>query len=40
MAELTRRLYARGSEMAEQNGLILVDTKLRVWVQRRSFVPN
>jgi phosphoribosylaminoimidazole-succinocarboxamide synthase len=27
MAELTRRLYARGSEMAEQNGLILVDTK-------------
>jgi phosphoribosylaminoimidazole-succinocarboxamide synthase len=27
MAELTRRLYARGSEMAEQNGLILADTK-------------
>ncbi|MGA3214671.1 MAG: phosphoribosylaminoimidazolesuccinocarboxamide synthase [Acidimicrobiales bacterium] len=25
--ELTRRLYARGSEMAERNGLILVDTK-------------
>ena len=25
--EFTRRLYARGSEMAERNGLILVDTK-------------
>jgi phosphoribosylaminoimidazole-succinocarboxamide synthase len=27
MAELTRLLYARGSEMAARNGLILVDTK-------------
>ncbi|MGA2528550.1 MAG: phosphoribosylaminoimidazolesuccinocarboxamide synthase [Acidimicrobiales bacterium] len=27
MAELTRRLYERGSQMAERNGLILVDTK-------------
>jgi phosphoribosylaminoimidazole-succinocarboxamide synthase len=27
MAELTRLLYERGSQMAERNGLILVDTK-------------
>ena len=27
IAEFTRRLYARGSELAERNGLILVDTK-------------
>jgi phosphoribosylaminoimidazole-succinocarboxamide synthase len=27
MAALTRRLYDRGSEMAQRNGLILVDTK-------------
>ncbi|MGA3353437.1 MAG: phosphoribosylaminoimidazolesuccinocarboxamide synthase [Acidimicrobiales bacterium] len=27
MAELTRKLYERGSQMAERNGLLLVDTK-------------